>query len=317
MSARYIVLGSSNMDLISYTPRIPKEGETIIGTLFETRFGGKGANQAVMISKIVDNPKDVCFISRVGSDDFGKHMISDLNEYGLNTDYVHVTDRCASGVACINIDSKGQNNIIVIPGANFTLTKEDVDSCPYLNSKADIPTYLIIQFEIPLEVNLYALQKAKENGIITIVNPAPAPTIFPLSILPYCDYICPNETESELITGMSIQNKDISIFKENIKRAAQNILEKGAKNIIVTLGKEGSFFMNDSTSFFVQSFPVHCVDTVGAGDCFIGSFTYYLSKHYPIDKCILNANYVASLSVSRSGAQKSYPVKQEIDPKYI
>jgi len=216
-----VVVGSCNMDLIAYAPRLPKVGETIHGNKFVTGFGGKGANQCVASSKL---GAITAMVGKLGQDDYGKSYMQNFQECGVLTDYVTYTHDACTGVAPITVGEDGNNCIVIIPGANMLLSKKDIDSSSGLFDNAKV---LVCQLEISTDTTLYALKEAKKNGVITIFNPAPAPEDeLPSEFYYNTDVFCPNETEASLITGVSVQDVD------SAKEAAHILVEKGCKCVM-------------------------------------------------------------------------------------
>ena len=299
-SKRICVVGASNMDLISYVPKLPKIGETLHGNKFSMGFGGKGANQAVMAAKL---GADVAMITKLGEDTFGKDTLRNFEEFGIDTAGITFTPDAFSGVAPIAVDPDGNNSIIVVSGANNLLTREDLHAAKdvILNSKI-----VVCQLEIIPEVSLEALKIAKEAGITTIFNPAPARENLSPELYTYADIFCPNETETEMITGMPVGSD------EEAEAAAREILSRGAKVVILTLGERGCLLVTAEGSELIPTSRVTPVDTTGAGDSFVGSLAYFLAEDFSLRDSITRANSVAALSVQRLGTQTSYPVRDEL-----
>ncbi len=192
------VVGSCNIDLVSYVPRLPVPGETLHGVRFQMGFGGKGANQAVMAAKL---GADVTIIAKLGRDVFGENYLKNFEQVGICTRHVHFTDQASSGVAPIAVDADGRNAIIIVGGANDLLTPIEIEA-----ARAEIAAskVLVCQLEIPLEPNLSALRLARAEGVTTIFNPAPARPDLPAEVYGLSDVFCPNETETQLLTGMPV-----------------------------------------------------------------------------------------------------------------
>jgi len=213
---KIVVVGSSNMDLISYTQHLPKPGETIRGHKFKMGYGGKGANQAVMTAHL---GADTVMVCKIGTDVFGQQMIQNFDKKGIDVKHVYVTDEASTGVAPISVCDNGENSIIIVPGANDLLTPQDIEQKRDIFKQSSI---LLTQLEVPLETTITALRMAKEEGITTILNPAPAQKL-PKEIYSYIDILCLNETELEFLSG-----KDVSAM-ENIVNAAKSLLGEGVK----------------------------------------------------------------------------------------
>lgn len=290
------VVGASNIDLIAYAPRLPKLGETVTGSHFQTGFGGKGANQAAMIAKLGG---DVTIITKVGEDLFGQDIRKNFVDLAINTTYFYTTADSFTGVAPIWVDeSSGNNAIIVAMGANELLTPEDVELASVALTTSQM---LVCQWEIRTDTILTALRLAHEAGVTTIFNPAPVRSEIPAEFYPYIDILCPNESETERLTGMAVNTL------EEATAAAQNLLNRGPRTIILTLGERGSLFVTTEGSQHIPAPSVQAVDTTGAGDAFVGSLAYYLAEGQPLAEAMNRANRIAAISVQAPGTQSSFP----------
>ncbi|CAH0625413.1 unnamed protein product [Chrysodeixis includens] len=294
--SKIVVIGSCSVDFTTYAPRLPKPGETLQGTKFTTSFGGKGANQCVAAAKLGGNTSMIC---RLGNDQWGKSYLDNLKQAGVDTTYVKLMEDVTTGIAQISVAENGENQIVIVPGANAYLGKEDTESSEELLKNADV---LIGQLETPFETTLEAF---KLNKGIKILNAAPARTGIE-EILPYCTILCVNESEASLLTG----------FDVNIKNAVDalcKLLRYGCDTVIITLGPEGAVYLSKHTNepIHVLCDQVTPVDTTGAGDAFVGALATYLvqNKKQPIDHIIGAACKVATLSVTKEGTQTSYPDK--------
>jgi ribokinase len=294
------VVGSTMIDLISKVPRLPKLGETLVGHSFHLGYGGKGANQAVMAAKL---GAQVTMVNKVGRDVFGEGTLKNFRERGINTDHVLFDDSHFSGVAPIFVDDNAQNCIVIVPGANLGLSPADVHQAEQVILDADI---LICQLEIPVETTLEAFRIAKRGHVRTILNPAPAAPI-PEELLQLSDICAPNETETELLTGLPVDTLS------QAETAARKLLTRGTKTVILTLGERGALLVDEDTMENIPAVKVDAVDPTGAGDAFIGSLAVYLGAGLPIQDAIRRANAVAALSVTRIGTQISFPEKAEAD----
>ena len=294
MSAPVVaVVGSAMMDLTAYADVLPEPGQTLAGQLFTTGFGGKGANQAVMAALC---GADVHFIGKLGDDVFGTVIAENFVKVGINSDFVE-TSSTPNGVAHIWVDGNGENRIIIIPGANHEIeiskAIEAINSIPNLS-------VVIAQCEIKQEVTLAAFKAAKSRGCTTILNPAPFQEIS-AALLELCDWIIPNETEFRELHGqLPTSDEILKSFRPG-------------KNSIVTLGSKGAVYISaDGQIHYAAAPKVTAVDTTGAGDSFVGSFAFGLaSGKDPVDAMKLGIA-IASLSVTRKGAQSSYPNQTEI-----
>ena len=300
---RALVIGSLNMDMTVKVEELPKLGETIFGDDFYESCGGKGANQAVAISKL---GMETEMIGMVGKDSQGEKLIQNLNKYGIKSDNIIKSDDL-TGKAIITVDKKGDNNIIVIPGSNFKITKEYIQEKQDVIASSDV---VILQNEIPFETVEFSLLKAKELGKITIFNPAPARQLSE-KIFKNTDYLILNETEMEEIFGIGINDK---VY---IGRIFHKKKECGIRNIILTLGDNGSvLFSEDDNIKKYDAYEVKAVDTTAAGDSFIGAFTMKICETGDADKAIKYATAVSAIVVTRQGAQDSIPTREEIE-KFI
>ncbi|WP_343343719.1 ribokinase [Terrisporobacter petrolearius] len=293
------VIGSLNMDLVVNVDTMPKPGQTLLGGNFKEVPGGKGANQAVAMARLEGN---ISMIGKVGNDSFGKTLIEALNNDNVNTNHVHIAN-CSTGVAFITVDKNAQNAIVVAPGANFQLTKDDIDKNINCIKNSDI---VVIQLETPLETVKYALQVAKDLNKYTILNPAPAVKLDD-EIIKNVDLLTPNETELEIISEIKIENED------DIINAASKVIEKGVKELIVTLGSKGSLYINEEKSFFKSACKVEAVDTTAAGDSFTGALAVALSNNKTMEEAMDFASKVGALSVMKEGAQSSLPTLKDVD----
>lgn len=294
------VIGATNIDLIAYVPHLPKVGETLHGTKFMMGFGGKGANQAVMSAKLGGQ---VSMVTKLGDDTFGKDSLKNFHEFNIDTDGVSFTDEASSGVAPISVNPQGQNSIIIVPGANNLLSVEDLETAKDIITNADI---VVCQLEIPVEISLAALKIAKEAGVTTIFNPAPARKKLPLEIYQMSDIFCPNESETEILTGLTVNTDEECVI------AAKELLSYGAKTVILTLGERGSLLVTDEGSELVPATAVEAIDTTGAGDSYIGSLAYFLGSGISLKDSMHKANIVAGISVQHLGTQTSFPSRESV-----
>ena len=301
-SSKICVVGACNLDLISYVPRLPSMGETLHGNRFQMGFGGKGANQAVMAAKLGG---DVTMVTKLGQDVFGENTLKNFKSWGVNSQHVHFTDQAFSGVAPIAVDTEGHNSIIIVTGANDLLTGEEVEAARPAIAASEI---LVCQLEIPLDISLAALRIAREEGVKTIFNPAPALSEIPEEFYHLSDIFCPNETETELLTGMSVGSL------QEAENAAKALIERGAASVILTLGERGSLLVTGATTEHVPVEPVKALDTTGAGDAFVGSLAFFLAAGKALSDSIKRANSIAAVSVQSSGTQTSFPEAKDLPP---
>lgn len=295
-----VVVGSSNTDMIIKVPRIPKPGETILGGTFSTAAGGKGANQAVAAARAGGN---VTFVASVGNDLFGNQAVRNFQTDKINVEHIKRNEGIPSGVALIFVDEKGENSIAVASGANALLSPDDIHKAKSAFENAGV---LVVQLETPLASVHEALLLAHKNNILTILNPAPAQ---PLSdeLLKYVTIITPNETEAELLTGIPVDSEP------SAKMAADILLSKGVKTVLITMGAKGSFIATENYSKIVPGFEVKAVDTTAAGDVYNGALAVGISKGSKLYDAVVFANAAAALSVTKLGAQPSSPYENEIE----
>jgi ribokinase len=298
--ANICVVGSSNIDLISRVPRLPKLGETMHGHSFHLGYGGKGANQAVMAAKLGAR---VTMVTKLGRDVFGEDTLKNFKTHDIDTTFVLFDETAASGVAPIFVDDHAQNFIVIIPGANGQLTPADARAATSAIHAAD---GLICQLEIPIATTLEAFRIAKAGNVRTILNPAPAAEL-PDELLQLTDLCIPNETETELLTGASAQNLG------QAEVAARKLLARGVGAVVLTLGERGVLLVDKQSAEHISSLKVNAIDPTGAGDAFIGSLAVFLGESLPLRDAAMRANAIAALSVTRIGTQVSFPTRAEAE----
>jgi len=288
-----VVVGSANVDLTTLTDQFPRPGETIFGREFHLGFGGKGANQAVAARLCGAR---VSMVARVGDDLFGPATVENFAARGVDTRHVLVTPGVSSGVAPIFVESSGQNRILVVKGANDRLLPGDVDAAADLIRDADC---VVLQLEIPVETVYYTLRAARKLGVRSILNPAPGQRL-DLAAVAEADYLIPNETEAEAITGMAV--RDV----EEARACAASLIGAGLRRVIITLGANGALRAGKDGIEHEGAYRVQPVDTTGAGDAFIGSFATFLAGGCEEGEAIARANVYAALSTLAVGTQKSF-----------
>ena len=296
---KILVIGSIGYDLTTYYDRMPVPGETIVGVRFAQNPGGKGDNQAVSASRAGG---DVTFVGAIGNDAYRDILIKNLDDNNVKHK-LKILPNMNCQIATILVDKNGQNSIIIVPGANKYVDQKQVDDNEKLIEENDI---ILLQLEIPIKTVEYIIDIAYEKNKLIILNPAPGQPL-PENILKKVDYLIPNESELSLITGMPTDST------ERIISAAKKLIDLGVKNLIVTLGDKGSLLCNKENIKFFDSYPAKAVDTAGAGDCFAGVLSAYLSKSYPIEKAIKYANLASSISVTTIGTIPSFPTKKQIE----
>jgi ribokinase len=302
MNRPIIVVGSANLDLVSKANRLPSPGETVLGDSFHTFHGGKGANQAVAAGRLGG---DVRMVAKVGDDDFEKTLRTGLVAASVNVDDVSTAFETASGVALISVDAKGQNSIIVVPGANNALRPDDLDRClPRLQSAGLILT----QLEIPMDTVEYLGYIAHRAGVPLMLDPSPACAI-PHHILRCVTYLTPNETEAAVLCGLEAGELTSATAAE----AAEILLSRGSANVIVKMSDRGAFLAGaDGVRKMVPSLKVQVVDSTAAGDAFNGGLASALMRGMGLEQAVYFANAVAAFSVTRPGAQTAMPNAQEV-----
>ena len=293
------VVGSSNMDLVVKSRRIPTVGETILGGDFIMVPGGKGANQAVAAAKL---GAEVFFVAKLGNDIFGTQSLNNFKKEGVNTKYVTQTREAPSGVALIAVDQRGNNAIVVAPGANQKLTPEDVEKA---KPAIALSGALAVQLEISLETTEFAGRLANKLGVPFILDPAPARDLS-TRLLKMVDVIKPNETEAAILTGIEVTDE------KSAHKAALNLLKRGVKAVILTMGAKGFLLVDERTDKFVPAKKVKAVDSTAAGDAFTGSLAVGIASGWTLLEAASFANNVAALSVTKMGAQSSMPTLKAV-----
>jgi len=282
------------MDLVTRAPRFPNPGETVLGSKFATFTGGKGANQACAIARLGGQPR---FIGKVGNDSFGLQITSSLRQSGVDTSHVFAEQDVVTGTAMITVADSGENTIVVAAGANARL-----DPAFVLERLGQIRFRTVL---MQLETPLATVQEVVPRSELSILNPAPAASL-PDSLLASLDWITPNESEAERITG--IAPKDAS----SCRAAACWFLDRGVKNVVITLSSEGSYYASATRQRHCETIPVHAIDTTAAGDAFNGALAFFLNVGYEAETSILLANRAGALATTKMGAQASLPTGEEL-----
>ena len=294
------VLGIFVADISFSGKKIPSVGETILGDSYNVGPGGKGCNQAIAIARLGGK---VSFISKLGKDNYGKLALDTLKKNKIDASQIIQREDLQTGVAGIMVEkSTGKNAINVITGAPSTFIKEDLTDKIEIIKKSKI---FLTQLEIPKEVTLNCLKIAKENNVLTILNPAPASDLSK-DFFNYIDYFTPNETEAEFYTGIKITNQN------EAKQASEKLLNLGIKKVIITLGEKGLFYSDGIEDIFIKATSVQAIDTTGAGDAFNGGLAFALLKNKPIKQSLELANKVAGLSTITHGAGNAMPYLTDI-----
>ena len=293
------ILGIFVADISFSGDKIPISGETILGDNYNIGPGGKGCNQAIAIARLGGK---VNFISKLGDDNYGKLAITNLKKDNVNISNVIVSKKYKTGVAGIHVDrNTGKNSITVVRGAPETLTVEEINTNIITQSKI-----FLTQLEIPLNVTLHCLKKAKDSGLINILNPAPACKLSN-DFFNLIDYFTPNENEAEFYTGIKINDE------RDARESAKKLINMGIKNVIITLGEKGLFYSNGIEEIYIKANKVKAIDTTGAGDAFNGGFSFALLNGKKIKYCLEFANKVAGLSTTKLGAGDSMPALCELN----
>lgn len=296
MSKKILVVGSLNMDLVVRAQRHPQVGETILGSQFQTFSGGKGANQAVAAVRL---GATVQMIGKVGGDAFGDILLSNVSSDGVDTNYISRDARAATGVALITVSEDGQNTIVVASGANSSLTPQDIRAAEPAFRGAGA---LVMQLEIPLPAVSAAMELARKHNVPIILNPAPAQAL-PAEILAGVDYLLPNQTELAILSDNA----------PTMEEALQRMQAKNVRCLIVTLGDAGSLVIKNGQRSMQPAYQVHSIDSVGAGDAFIGAFAVALNEGRSLEDAVRWGNAAGAITVTRRGAQPSLPTRQELE----
>lgn len=314
------VLGSLNIDLVSYVPHHPRPGETITANQFDVFPGGKGANQAVACAKLsrastLNEPSvDVVMIGAVGADAYGPVLLDSLKSYGVETSSIIINRdggaESKTGIAIVVVDEpSGQNRIILSPGANASLRPAQFSQLP-----GPTPALLIMQLEVPMETVIQALEAAKNTGTAVLLNPAPAQKL-PAEAYQGLAHLILNESEAALLSD--VKESDLEDFA-TVERIAAQFLTRGVQNVVITLGGRGAYYVNNVGKALVPAIKVRVVDTTAAGDTFIGAYAIRAadaiarSEKFDIDGAVRQSIMASSKTVSKKGAQVSIPWKDEL-----
>ena len=300
--SKVLVIGSFNVDLTGRTPRFPQPKETIMGTTFQMGPGGKGFNQGVACHKAGG---DMMMVAKVGNDAFQNILINTMTDLNMNQEYIFKCDT-STGCALILVDEKGENEIVVLPGANNEFTKEDIDSLEPLIKDAK---YVLLQLEINQDANEQIMDLCVKHDTKVIVNTAPCNPITD-EFLSKAYMVTPNEIEAEQLTGIHVCDF------ESASQAAKIFKSKGVRNVIITMGSQGAFISSEGIEKMIPAYKVNAVDTTGAGDGFNGGLLASLSKGKTIWEAATFASALAALSVQKQGASSSMPTLEEIN-KFI
>lgn len=304
MSARVVVFGSINMDLVAGVTRIAAPGETVAGQSFATYPGGKGGNQALAAHHAAGGEAAVIFLGKVGGDAFGDQLVDFYRQQGLATDSIARSAEQPTGTAMIQVEREtGQNSIVVVAGANGDFTPEDMAGVPL--EAGDV---LVSQFEVPLDCIVALFRRGREIGTVNVLNPAPARPV-DAALLDLVDILVPNETELAALADAAVTETSPD---EEIAAAARRLATRVDQTIVVTLGPRGALAVTGAETLRVPGRDVTPVDTTGAGDCFVGTLAAALARGRSFADALAAANVAASLSVQRKGAGTAMPTAEEI-----
>ena len=293
------LLGSLNTDLTIRVEKFPRAGETLVGRDFRTGYGGKGANQAYTVARMGGQ---AFMIGCVGDDDFGSTLLAHMRSVGVDVTHVLLRANAPSGVALITLDASGQNHIVVATGANATLTAADVMAVADVLRRSQA---VVSELETTLPATQTALRIAREAGVMTVLNPAPYSPI-PDALLTLCDFVIPNETEASKLIGLDVYDVDTA------RMASQKLKARGARNALITLGAQGVWIDADDFVGLVPAYAVKPVDTVAAGDVFIGAFVTRLCEGADVRSAAQFGCAASAIAVTRPGAQPSIPSRAEV-----
>ncbi|WP_274650845.1 ribokinase [Paenibacillus humicola] len=293
-----VVFGTIDMDYVCFVDRFPDIGETVTTSDFGQFPGGKAANQAVAAARLGSR---VSLVGRVGEDETGRQLKAQMEAEGVNHDFVHYTPGWKTGISMIQVDRDGRNTVVTYPGASARWTKEDIDRA---EAKIRQAKYVILQIEMDLEVARHLIRTVRQAGVKLILNLAPVVALDPES-LSMVDILIVNETESSQLTGMTVHSV------ETAHTAAQMLVERGVRQVVITLGEAGAVVKDNALFVYAPSRKVKAVDTTAAGDCFVAAAAHFLSKGEKLAEAVRMAAEVAALSVTKTGAQTSLPTYEE------
>jgi len=296
-----VVFGSINLDLVIEVPHLPTKGETVIGDRFFSAAGGKAANQAVAVSKLGTK---VSLVGQVGDDTFGQTLINGLQDVGVNTAGVTINPHTYSGIASIVVDRQGHNTISCAGGANNLVREPEIEEFKKLLPQAKI---VLLELGIPIATVLTAAREAKANNCLLVLDPAPVINNFPEELYSLVDIITPNEVEASQLVGFTVDGVTTA------RQAALSLHQMGIKNVIITLGSQGSLFSSGKESYWIEPIEVKVVDTVAAGDAFNGALAVALAAGKKIREAVQWATVGGALAVTKNGAQASLPNKESFE----
>ena len=298
------VVGSLNIDLVCHATKRPDKGETLIGDAFDIFTGGKGFNQATAAARL---GAEVTLIGSVGADSFGEMLLIATENEHIDSRFVRKRTDTGTGVATIVVEPDGDNSIIVVPRANMALTTTDIDAAADCISDADV---LLLQLETPIAASEHAAAIAKAHGTTVILNPAPAQPL-PDSLLASVDILTPNQSETELLSGMQVGNDEEARNAAEVLRA--RMVDTTTSAVVLTLGEQGALILTSRTSERIPALSVDAVDTTGAGDAFCGALATALASGETLGEAIAFANAAGAVAVTVIGATPSMPTRAKVD----
>ena len=295
------VIGSCNVDLVTFVERMPSAGETMHAPRFATSPGGKGANQAVAAARL---GSAVTMVACVGGDLFGADTVENLSAAGIDVRHVRRVEGVSNGVATILVEPGGENRIMIVDGANADLSPADVDQ-----AAADLAAcrLLLLQLEVPVETVYHAIAWAERAGVPVLLNPAPGTAALDLERIRSVAFLVPNQTELTILTGLPAGTVD------EATAAARVLVGRGIGAVVVTLGADGALLVSGSEVVLIAPVAVSARDTTGAGDAFVGAFAHYLVAGWGVRACLERASAYAAMSVTREGAQPSFATAEEFE----
>ena len=296
------VHGSINLDCVAWADQLPRMGQSKVGYAFSMHAGGKGANQAVQAARM---GADVYLIGSVGSDTSGKILLDSLKKCGVKLEYISINHDMPSGACVIHVDEHGNNALISAPLCNTVITARQIDDAMEVIKNSGV---FLTQLETIMEAVEYGLKMAKKHGVATVLNPAPAHEL-PPDLYQYIDYFTPNETETEFYTGILRNEYDIEEWK---KRSAACLIQKGIRNVIITMGDKGAYFASSTRELWVNAYQIDAVDSTAAGDAFNAAFAYGLNTALPIEECLKLGCKAGAYAAAHIGAIDSLGTKAEI-----
>ena len=304
VTPKVVVVGSLNIDLVCHASRRPDKGETLIGDAFDIFTGGKGFNQATAAARL---GAEVTLVGSVGADPFGEMLLAAAENEHINSRFVTRLTDIGTGIATIVVEPDGDNSIIVVPRANMALTTGDIDAAADCIAVADV---LLLQLETPISTSEHAAAIAKKHGTTVVLNPAPAQPL-PDSLLKYVDILTPNQSETELLSGMIVSSQEEAHRAAEVLRARMVATENAA--VVLTLGEQGALMLTGTTSEHVSALSVEPVDTTGAGDAFCGALATALASGEPLHPAVAFANAAGAAAVTVMGATPSMPTRAKIE----